>query len=165
MRAAAADAGVSTRAVYSLFGSREDLLVELYRRGFAGLADELARRPATDDPLGDLRAVGDAYRHSALARPNLYHAMFGGVEVDVGSDLAERAHATFEILVAAVDRCVAADLLAGDPLVLARQLWALTHGLVLLELTGSLGDDPDEIWDQARRAIVIGHAGPALMGS
>lgn len=158
VRAVAGDAGVSTRAVYTLFGSRDDLLLELYRRGFAGLATELASRRPHDDALQDLRAVGDAYRASALARPNLYHAMFHGVEVDDGSE----AGATFDVLQATVVRCVDDEVLVGDPLVLARQLWALTHGLVLLELAGALGEDPDETWDQALRAIVVGNAGPAL---
>lgn len=161
VRAVADEVSVSTRAVYSLFGSRDGLLVELFRRGFAGLAHELAARPTLDDPLADLRAVGDAYRRSARARPNLYHAMFAGVEVD-DPDLPARAETTFTVLVEAVTRCVEADLLDGDPLLLARQLWALVHGLVMLELAESLGGDPDTVWDQALRAIVAGHAGPAL---
>nr|WP_274387598.1 TetR/AcrR family transcriptional regulator [Salsipaludibacter albus] len=162
VRAVADEAGVSTRAVYSLFGSRDELLAELYRRGFAGLAAELADHPEGLDPLAELRALGDAYRRSALARPNLYHAMFDGPHGVDDPDPVARSEATFHVLVDAVRRCVAADLLAGDPVLLARQLWALTHGLALLELSGSLGDDPELVWDQARRAMVLGHAGSAL---
>lgn len=161
VRRVAHDVGVSTRAVYSLFGSRDDLLVELYRRGFAALERELTAQPPTNDPLADLRILAEAYRRSARARPNLYPAMFQWQHA-AGSDTAAQAAATFDILQAAVDRCVEAGLLVGHPAMLARQLWALTHGLVLLEQRGSLGHDPDEVWAQALPAIARGNSGPAL---
>lgn len=160
VRRVADDVDVSTRAVYSLFGSRDDLLADLYRRGFQALEHELSASSATDDPLADLRVLGEAYRRSARARPALYAAMFQWDRVDEETEAGRQAEATFEILVRAVGRCVDAGLLAGDPTLLARQLWALTHGLVLLEARGSLGDEPDRVWERALPAIARGNAGP-----
>lgn len=159
VRRVATEVGVSTRAVYSLFGSRDDLLAELARRGFQGLHRELTTHAASDDPLADLRALGEAYRRSAAARPNLYPAMFQWTPATGGSAGTAESERTFEILESTAARCVDAGLLAGDPLSLARQLWALTHGLVLLEAQGRLGDDPDEVWANAMRAMAIGNAG------
>jgi len=157
VRRVAIEVGVSTRAVYSLFGSRDDLLADLARRGFEGLHRELTARAPTDDPLADLQALGEAYRRSAAARPNLYSAMFQWTPATGGSAGTTESDRTFGILESTAARCVEAGLLAGDPLLLARQLWALTHGLVLLEAQGRLGDDPDDVWDHALRAIAIGN--------
>lgn len=160
VRQVATEVGVSTRAVYSLFGSRDDLLAELARRGFEGLHRELVAAPPTDDPLADLRVLGEAYRSSAAARPNLYPAMFQWTPSTGGSAGTTESERTFGILEATVVRCVDAGLLAGDPLLLARQLWALTHGLVMLESQDRLGDDPDEVWATALTAMAIGNAFP-----
>lgn len=159
VRRVATEVGVSTRAVYSLFGSRDDLLAELARRGFEGLHRELTVAPPTDDPLADLRVLGEAYRRSAAARPHLYPAMFQWTPATGESAGTAESERTFDLLEASAARCVDAGLLVGDPLLLARQLWAVTHGLVLLEAQGRLGDDPDEVWDHALRAIAIGNAG------
>ena len=51
--------------------------------------------------------------------------------------------ATFDVLVAGVDRCVAAGRFgsAGPAATAATQLWAVTHGLVTLQLVGWLAPD------------------------
>ncbi len=51
VRAVAREAGTTTRAVYSLFGSKEALLVDaLARDAFEFLYEEIDALPETDDP-------------------------------------------------------------------------------------------------------------------
>jgi len=76
LRKLAADAGTSTTAVYSLFGSKPDLVNALYTEGFRRFGARMAGTALTGDPVEDLVALGSAYRASALADPNLYGIMF-----------------------------------------------------------------------------------------
>ena len=78
VRAVADAAGTSTRAVYSLFGSKEGLVVDaLARDAFAVLFDEIDTLVETDDPAGDLVDVGVvAFRRLVLEHPALYRIAF-----------------------------------------------------------------------------------------
>ena len=86
VRAAAAAAGTSTSAVYALFGSREVLLSAVAKEATARFADHLAAVAPTDDSVGDLLALGLAYRASALDDPHFYRVMFdaGPARLDTG---------------------------------------------------------------------------------
>ncbi|MER7001974.1 TetR/AcrR family transcriptional regulator [Dactylosporangium sp. NPDC000555] len=137
LRKVAAAAGVSTMPVYTLFGDKQGLLDAMHREGFRRLGLALAAVPRTGDALADLGALGSAYRTAALNSPHLYGLMFN---CDFGS--TEAADATYHPLVDAVARCQCDGLLTGDePEPVALHLWALTHGLVSLELAGKVGGD------------------------
>src|SRR5215212_9156269 len=59
VRAVADEAGTTTRAVYTLFGSKDGLLIDALAQGaFEILADGIDDLPDTDDPVADLIAVG-----------------------------------------------------------------------------------------------------------
>jgi Tetracyclin repressor-like, C-terminal domain len=115
----------------------DELRREVRREGFARLAEHLAEVQRSGDPVADLFHIGWAYHRSATANPNLYRVMFLEKALDerdatVGDD-------AFGVLVDGVGRCIASGRFAPvDPLALAMQLWALTHGLVTLELFGHL---------------------------
>ena len=78
MRAVAREVGTTTRAVYSLFGSKEGLLVDaLAQSAFEFLADGIDELPETDDPIADLVAVGvPVFRSLVLEHPALYRIAF-----------------------------------------------------------------------------------------
>lgn len=158
VRGVAADAGVTTRAVYALFGSRHELLRAMFVDGFAGLEAALHQVQQTDHPLADLTELGLAYRRSALARPHLYHVMFV-LDDDAFSPTdedREMALRSIVLLQAAVQRCVDAGLLEGDPQQITTLAWALVHGLALIEQRGMLGPDPDDTWQQSLKACMAG---------
>ncbi|GAA3539605.1 TetR/AcrR family transcriptional regulator [Amycolatopsis ultiminotia] len=141
LRKLAADAGTSTTAVYSLFGSKPDLVNALYVEGFRRFGARLAAVPRTGDAVTDLVHLGAAYRESALADPHLYAIMFTrsipGFEPNAE---AERlALATLEPLGRIVHDGVASGQFADvAPEVITISSWGLVHGLVSLELSGSL---------------------------
>ena len=147
LRKVAAAAGVSTMPVYTLFGDKQGLLDAMHREGFRRLGKALAAVPRTDDALSDLAALGFAYREAALASPHLYGLMFTS-----GFPRTEAADATYEPLVIAVARCQREGRFRpGDPEPVALHLWALTHGMVSLELAGKV--DGEQFAEQ------LGYAG------
>ncbi|HET7311297.1 MAG TPA: TetR/AcrR family transcriptional regulator [Mycobacteriales bacterium] len=148
LRRLATVTGTSTMAVYTLFGDKQGLLAAMHREGFARLTAAARRAQASsDDPLAALAAQGVAYRESALANPHLYGLMFGtaapGFRPDAeGEAMAEAAYVP---LVEGVQRCLDAGVMHGAPAErIAMFLWAVSHGMVSLEIAGLVeGDEPE----------------------
>ena len=143
LRRLAAATGTSTMAVYTLFGDKQGLLTAMHNEGFArlGAAMQRAAERVYDDPLSALAALGLAYREAAVANPHLYNLMFGGAVPGFVPDAAGQAaaDATFTPLVAAVQHCLDAKVLAGaDAQTIATYLWAVSHGVVSLAISGKL---------------------------
>ena len=78
VRAVAARAGTTTRAVYSLFGSKDGLLVQaLAREAFEFLYTEIAKLEQSGDPAADLEALGVlVVRRLVREHPALYRIAF-----------------------------------------------------------------------------------------
>ena len=148
LRRLATATGTSTMAVYTLFGDKQGLLRAMYRAGFERLGATMREAvEGVDDPLTALSDLGYAYRRAALANPHLYDLMFGRPVASFEPDAADKevADATFRPLVEGVQRCVdAGQLRANDAERTAFYLWAVTHGMVSLELAGQLPGDADE---------------------
>jgi AcrR family transcriptional regulator len=140
-RRIAAAAGTSTTAIYSLIGSKQELVRQLYLEGFRRLDARQRAVPLTDDPLADLTSLSSAYHQSALDSPELYQVMFGSPvpEFRPNPDDATFALGTLQMCVEAVSRCVDVGVLAGDPENIAHEVWAVLHGVTSLELRGMLG--------------------------
>jgi AcrR family transcriptional regulator len=142
LRRLAAASGTSTMAVYTLFGDKQGLLAAMYRAGFTRLGAALRAAPrASDDPLTALARLGVAYRATALANPHLYDLMFGRpVATFVPDDETKAvADAAYQPLVDGVRRCLdAGQLVGGDAERIAAYLWAVSHGMVSLEIAGQL---------------------------
>lgn len=163
-RRLAAEVGASTMAVYTHFGGLPELVRAVVQEGFARLAEHLSAVPTTDEPLADLAALGEAYRANALDNPQLYAVMFGSASLGGyrlhDEELSEGRY-TFEVLVSATQRVIDAGLFKpGDAEVIAAQLWAATHGFVMLELAGYFAaerepDAVDNILHPMSAAIVI----------
>jgi AcrR family transcriptional regulator len=164
VRAVADEAGTSTRAVYSLFGSKDGLLAELSKRAFVVLAGYMDALPMDGDPVEDLIAAGmGAFRRFANQRPALFRLAFQRIlpSLELPGDYWRTADATFGRLVARVERVEAEGGLDGrDPRAVATEFTALCEGLMTVELRGRLmSDRADEIWRDALEALVRGYAG------
>jgi AcrR family transcriptional regulator len=162
LRRVAEKVGASTQVIYSLFGSKEGLIREMYRLGFKSLDDHLVAVAITGDPVRDLLELGLAYRASARAHPHLYDIMFACPIPEF-----EPSEEDFAIIMGTLERPKAmlrhyvdrGDLAGIDPEVVCYQLWALAHGLATLELQGSLGppEHAEQHWRQALDAMVTGY--------
>lgn len=159
LRRLAAGAGTSTSAVYSLFGNKAGLLESLYLEAAHRFGARMSEVAATDDPVGDIVRLGIAYRDYALREPHLYAIMFDRQGPEFDDRARDEAVATIAPLVDAVRRGQDAGALRNvGPELVALSCWGVAHGLVSLELAGSMppGLDVAVGYEVALRAMVDG---------
>jgi AcrR family transcriptional regulator len=164
VRRVADEVGTTTRAVYSTFGSKDDLIAALGVRAFDVLGERVRRMRTTDDPVADLLQVGAiGFRDFARRHPGLFRAGFAALATarDVGPDFAPANRAAWTALVARVQRVEDAGLLGRRSVdAAATQFHCLCEGLAVNELRGSLGPPAvaRRMWQQAFAALVGGWA-------
>ena len=163
VRGLADSVGTTTRAVYSLFGSKDGLLVALGARAFTMLGAAIGGLPVTEDPVADLVEAGVAvFRCFAIGHPSLFRI---GVQQTMGSpelarDFANAATEAFVGLEARVARVEAAGLLGSRSVRdAACEFHALCEGLAAVELRGRMtSGEETRIWRDALGALVAGFA-------
>lgn len=143
VRAVADAAGTTTRAVYSLFGSKDGLLVQaLARDAFEFLYTAIDELEETDDPVSDLLDVGVvAFRRFVRDHPALYRIAFQRIVpgLEAGPELAATRQRAWEQLVAKVERLRPAGLLGEKPAPEAAvEFIAMMDGLGSAELRGAV---------------------------
>ncbi len=165
VRGVADQVGTSTRAVYSLFGSKDGLLVALGVRAFEMLGSAVKAMPETDDPAADLVDAGAAvFRRFVIGHPILFRIGFrrGLVPAELAAQFETARLDALAGLVAKVTRLEPSGLLAG------RNVWeavshfnAICEGLAEMELRKSLAPGEEErMWRDALNALVSGLAIP-----
>ncbi|HZQ85870.1 MAG TPA: TetR/AcrR family transcriptional regulator [Acidimicrobiales bacterium] len=165
VRHLADDVGTTTRAVYSLFGSKDGLLAALGARAFDLLRSALQDLPVTSDPGGDLvDAACTVFRRFATTHPTLFHV---GFKRDlVAPELAAQFEAARLSALAALEgrmsRLKQAGQLGDRPVNDAlSHFHALCEGLADMELRGALpAGREDEIWRDAVSVLVAGFSAP-----
>jgi len=159
VRRVADGVGASTRAVYSVYGSKDGLLVALGVRGFELLGRRVAARPRTDDPASDLVEAGVmVFRRFAVEHPALFQVaiQWAMPNPSLAREFRDMAWEAWAELVQLIERV---DLGGRDPQVVAREFHALCEGLAAIELRGMLADrDAEGLWRDALGALVRGIA-------
>ena len=162
VRAVAHAAGTTTRAVYSVFGSKDGLLAGLAQRAFELLAISITAHPWTDDPLDDLvEASVQVFRPMAVGHPSLFRLAFlrTAPDLELTPGIASAASAAFAQLTGRFERLADVGGLADrDPGDAAMLFNALCEGLATSELRGmrGLGPAPEAAWRDAIRSLLIG---------
>lgn len=132
---AARRAGVSPSAPYRHFKDREEVLAELCRRGFALFGQRLQAAAATaTSPDEVLARMGPAYLTFAREEPGYYAAMFAFRPAQPGEDGSAPRDGPFDALAKAIAGALPTD--GRDPRLVALQVWALSHGVAMLERAG-----------------------------
>lgn len=125
----------SQPVLYTHFAGKDAIIAVVAERGFAQLADELARARAawSDDPV---RGVAAAYIEFANANPAVYDGMFSRAS---GLRFAtEDAPAPVQDAFAELRAAIEPHAGGTEPDVLAEVLWSALHGLVTLTRDGRL---------------------------
>jgi AcrR family transcriptional regulator len=135
VRAVADSVGTTTRAVYSVFGSKDGMLAALATRLFELLAEAIDACETSNDPVNDVVTISlGGFRRTALA--------FGRLEAHL---------AVLE----------ARGQLGETPVrTAARAVHAITEGLATMELRGMISAESgaEEVWRTAIHALLNGFA-------
>ncbi|WP_187774133.1 TetR/AcrR family transcriptional regulator [Lolliginicoccus suaedae] len=141
-RRVSAEAGTSTMAVYTHFGSIASLVDAVVEEAFSRLARQMARAGRTEDPVADIARLSRAYLANARANGSLYAIMFGSASLGPyrrhsPEQLRIGRAETFGLVIEAVHRALDAGRFdAGSPVRIATQWWSAIHGYTMLELGG-----------------------------
>jgi AcrR family transcriptional regulator len=161
VRHIAAAANVAPMGVYNHFDSKNGIIDALFIQGFERLRDALAGISDIQDPYEALREGGRRYRALALAHPMVYQLMFMRTVpgYEPSEHALECAGRAFDALVAAVQRAMAAGIIAEGSLAeTAQVIWASVHGWVSLELQGigPARDDEEAGFDRVCTSLLAG---------
>ncbi len=124
MRAVAKAAGTNTPAVYRRFRSREEILRAL-------VGDYQRQLIAQIAPCKSAQEIAETILKFALGRPREYELITSGLLARMTSDRPAVNFAAYR----------AAELLGGSPkdhASLTMAVWALVHGMALLQISGSM---------------------------
>ena len=170
LRAVAARTGVSTPAVYRHFADKSLLIAAVCMRVWEALGrtirDAIA---AEEDPFQGLRRGAVAFMRFGLEHPVHYRLlMMGAPRPGEPRPEQEAAMACLRYVAEAVEPCVEAGVLRGDPEQIALRSLALLHGSVALVIAHPYfpwPEDPDEFLEQIARMSGLGSAGLGWLAS
>lgn len=136
----------SPPTIYEHFRSKEAILLDLMREGFAALLHVLqAARTSTSDPEAALVAMVRAYWEFAWQQPELYQVMHGlggvpfcGDVASVKEGVPEADQVFDEVLQALAAFADATGAAVGDPDEAVELIWATLHGLIALVMSDHL---------------------------
>jgi AcrR family transcriptional regulator len=164
VRRVAEGVGTTTRAVYSVYGSKDGLIVALGRRAFELLRAEIEALPTTADPAADLVDAGvEVFRRFAVEHPTLFRigVQWGTLpDPRLAAGFRSTAGEALAGLEKRVGRLEAAGILGGRTVRDAtRAFHALCEGLAAMELRSLLPSGREaQIWRDALTTLVGGFA-------
>lgn len=165
VRRVASEVGTTTRAVYSVFGSKDALVVALGAHGFDLLRARVEALAASADPAADLIEAGvSVFRPFAIDHPVLFQISVQRSLPHPGlaAGFRDAAQGALEGLRNLVARLEPAGLLGGrsvDDAVYA--FHALCEGLAALELRSTLiTGNEGRVWRDSLTTLVRGFALP-----
>ncbi|MFF9025344.1 TetR/AcrR family transcriptional regulator [Streptomyces eurythermus] len=178
LNAIARQMGMSGPALYRYFAGRDELITELIRDAYRGLADTIRTAAASG---ADLAGLGHALRAWALADPQRYFLVYGtpvpgyhapdditAIASEIMDALLDAAQPTAGSATTATETARLESHLAehrewasdhpASPAALRRALhfWTRLHGILSLELAGhftGMGFDPAELYENELRNL------------
>lgn len=147
----------SPPALYAYFDSKQDLLLELMRTGYAGQLEavESARR-ASGSPEEALIEMGHAWWRFAIGAPDLYQVMYGlgGVSFSA-TELQQEGEKIGNVVGEVIEEFLKKNGKdVEDVEGKVTLLWGTVHGLVALAMAGRIVggyEESERLVDQAAR--------------
>lgn len=176
LRALAKAVGVTAPALYEYFDSKDAILRALFLQG-SELMLTLMDQTITESPAGlhQLLAILNGYRAFARDEPDYFRLLFGTVDPNLSLSDDEYAgmHSIFERFVEVIVGCVEeGELRPTEPVTLSCSLWAMIHGVALLETESFMarkdGEGKGLQFDAAVKLTLLSFAtekGAELIGS
>ena len=149
LRDIARQVGISAPSIYTHFADRDSILLAVVQEAFAELKTRLetvqGQTGLEADPTASLLAICNAYLEFALASPQRYRILFGGVwnaaeaQQAIGDEATGMGQDVLELVVQAIRRCVTAGQSSStDPIADDSALWVALHGLAQLRTAAPL---------------------------
>ena len=148
MRPVAERVGITPMAIYRHYADRATLLNAVADEGFRELATRVQILQLKGSVEHRLIQVGDVFLDAALQFPKLYELMFlvprAGARV-YPKDFKAGRSPTFNPAVKILEEAMrAGELQPDDPIEIAFELSALSHGLILLYLGGRVDQSEEQ---------------------
>jgi AcrR family transcriptional regulator len=140
LRQVAEAIGYSATTIYLYFEDKDDLLYHVAIEGFKRFGEMLQTAYASsEEPLGRLKAIGQAYVQFGLENPVHYRLMFmqrGEFLQREPPEGYESVIDSFGILTQTIRECLAAGLIKeGEVMTYAAMVWSTVHGIVSLSIS------------------------------
>lgn len=151
MRKVAGVCGISATAIYRHYRDKDELVAQAVLESFRIFGSYLMDALEERTPIKRFRVLGRRYFDFALENSADYRLIFMTDCRQLGmkhlDELSRREiSGTFQLLHDRIHECQRAGVfIKGDPRALAASVWASTHGLSSLLVTGNLSEDPNEI--------------------
>ncbi len=163
IRGVANAVGTTTRAVYSLFGSKQGLMDALGAHAFALLRDGVGQLPALPDPIDDLVEAGLVFRRFVVEHPSLFRIAFGtrpDAPLRNRPIVRDASIVALNLLKQRIARLADAGLIDHDRIdEVTFHFDAVCEGLAAVELRENLDPDLAEPrWREGLAAIICGLA-------
>jgi AcrR family transcriptional regulator len=163
VRGLAAEAEVTTRAIYSLFSGLPEIIFVLCARSTEAIVRHHEAVPVTDDPISEFLPLALAYRSAAREQADLYEMLYTPTAAPGQSavEYPQQMQRTIGRVQDTIRRAsLAGQLRPLDDHELFQGLWGIVHGLTSLELRGVLGtsEECDRIWRETITTHVRGFA-------
>ena len=157
MRRIAGEVGITPMAIYHHFTNRDELLQSIVTKEFDNLLGFIQQAPASPSMETHIVHIMDAYLDYSFARPHIFDYIFSKPRPDARrypEDFRERRSPTLNPVADAVAKWMEKGKLKQDDVwEVAFQLWAHTHGYVMLYRGGRFNLSQDEFKKLVHRSI------------
>ncbi|MBA4115539.1 MAG: TetR/AcrR family transcriptional regulator [Rubrobacter sp.] len=147
----------SPPALYAYFDSKEDLLLELMRMGYAGQLEAVeSARKTSGSPEEALAGIAHAWWSFAIKSPDLYQVMYGlgGVSFPI-TELRQEGEKISDVVGEVIEGILRKNgKEAKDVEGKVTLLWGTAHGLVALAMAGRIvggNEEAKRLVNQAAR--------------
>ena len=157
MRRVAEAVGITPMAIYHHFPNREALLNSITDREFAKFLGYIQRRIVSGSHQRRLISAMEAYIDYALDRPRIFDYVFSQSRPAARrypEDFRQRRSPTLNPLAGQVADAMASGWMKKDDIwEVALELWAVTHGYVVLNRAGRFSLEEKKFRALVRRAL------------
>lgn len=149
--------GYSLPVVYDYFKSKDAILEEFVKNGFAMLTEEITfAKDKLTEPTAQLEAIGDAYFNFAFKHSEYYQMMFG-----LGMPTCEMVREVEEIgnfsgtVISTMQKMMTPPVIKEQTILKFHTFWSILHGLTSINMV-NVAATPNRLQQQVLQDAIQG---------